>query len=254
MPRSNGIANKTSPSNKTLNREAPEMTSTSDKAQDFKQWATKTRSGSLLRVARFGLLLALGGIILSNARPYIDICGLLGSNLSSLGIVPLLLKMPLIGWLLSQGGALLAFGCGVILWFILQVLQMLPVLLRDSPQMMLNLIEWAAKFASIEVDKDDSPALASLKRHYNSIPSQWLNDANSARAIGYLIDLVLVGRFYPPIVGGYDRLGVFLAAPLLNDLDVSNIATGLFAMFGVEISYQVWKLFNGFIELSRENG
>jgi hypothetical protein len=210
-----------------------------------------SRSGGLLRLARFALLMVLGGIIISNARPYIDICTMLGSSLGSLGILPFLLKVPVLGWLLSTGGAITAFISGVILWFVLQVLQMLPVLLQDSPKMMLNLIGWTARFKAIKISENDSEAVASLKRNYNTIPTKWLDDANSARAIGYLIDLLLVARFYPPIVGGYDRIGVFLAAPMASDIDGSNIAVGLFAMFGVEIAYKIWKLFNGFIELTR---
>jgi hypothetical protein len=220
-------------------------------ASTAKGVAPKSRSSKILRGARFALLMVIGGIVLSNARPYIDICAMLGTSFGSLGIMPFLLKVPLLGWLLSTGGALLAFVAGILLWFVLQTLQMLPVLLQDSPAMMIALIAWAGQFKAVKITNNDSEAMIALKQSFNALPTKWLNDANSARAIGYLVDLLLVGRFYPPIVGGYDRLGVFWAAPMASDIDVQNIAVGLFAMFGVEVAYKVWKLFNGFIELSK---
>lgn len=213
--------------------------------------APKSRSSKILRGARFALLMVMGGIILSNARPYIDICAMLGASFGSLGIMPFLLKVPVLGWLLSAGASIVAFAAGVILWFVLQTLQMLPVLLQDSPAMMIALIAWAGQFKAVKITDNDSEAVIALKQSFNALPTKWLNDANSARAIGYLVDLLLVGRFYPPIVGGYDRLGVFWAAPMASDIDVQNIAVGLFAMFGVEVAYKIWKLFNGFIELSK---
>jgi hypothetical protein len=211
----------------------------------------KSGSSALLRSARFALYMVAGGIVLSNVQPYVNICGMFGASLAKLGIMPMLLKIPVLGWLLSGGGALTVFIAGLILWFVLQILQMLPVLLSDSPQMMLNLIAWAGQYRAIKTSDDDSEAVANLKRTYNAIPTKWLDDANSARAIAYLIDLFLVMRFYPPIAGGYDRLGVFFAAPQVSDIDLQNVAVGLFAMFGVEVAYKVWKLFNGFIDLAR---
>jgi hypothetical protein len=212
----------------------------------------KTGINTLLRVTRFCLLMVGGGIIVSNAQPYINLCGMFGNSLSQLGIMPFLLKLPLIGWLLSGGGALSVFIAGLVLWFVLQVLEMLPVLVEDNPQMLLNLIAWASQFRTIKTTENDSESLRRLKSTYNELPTQWLDEAEKARAIGYLIDLVLVMRFYPPIVGGYDRLGVFLSAPQASDIDVQNLCISLFAMFGVEVAYKIWKLFNGFIELASQ--
>jgi hypothetical protein len=212
----------------------------------------KTGINTLLRVTRFALLMVGGGIIISNAQPYINLCGMFGNSLSQLGIMPFLLKLPLMGWLLSGGGALSVFIAGLVLWFVLQVLEMLPVLVEDNPQMLLNLIAWASQFRTIKTTENDSESLRRLKSTYNELPTQWLDEAEKARAIGYLIDLVLVMRFYPPIVGGYDRLGVFFAAPQASDIDVQNLCISLFAMFGVEVAYKIWKLFNGFIELASQ--
>ena len=73
-----------------------------------------------------------------------------------------------------------------------------------------------------------------------------------ARAIAYLIDGILCFGYYPPIVGGYDRLGVFLIAPSFKDLDLYNIVAAITTMFGLEVLYQVYKLLKTALDVLSE--
>jgi hypothetical protein len=221
---------------------------TDDEAQEEPQKRGLVR---LVWWAKGALFVVAGMIIVSNAQPYIYIAHLFGQSIGKLGIAPLLVQVPILGWLITVGASLLESIAGIIGWFLLQTLQMLHTLFTDSPAMMLALIAWSGQFSKVRINDSDNESLKRLKAGYNAIPTKWLDDALTARAIGYLIDLGLVLWVYPPIVGGMSRIGVFLSAPSFSDIDVNNLLVGLFAMFGVEVVYKVYKLFAGFVDLTR---
>jgi hypothetical protein len=214
--------------------------------------STVTTPHFMVRLIRFCAMFAIGSLIFANIKPYINIIGWLGSGLGDMGIVPLLMQIPPVRWALTTGAAFTTFIAGFLLWGLLQGLQMLPVLMKRNPEALLVLMGWLSKFKGVAYADSDSAALRQLKQQFNAIPVQWLEDAQQARAIAYIVDAVLCFGFYPPIVGGYDRLGVVMFAPSPADIDWRNICASLAAMFGVEVLYHVWRLLNTALELLTE--
>jgi hypothetical protein len=212
------------------------------------------RSGThhAVKLIRYCALFAIGCLVFANIKPYVNITAWLGSGLSDMGILPMLMQFPPIAWLLTTGAALTAFVAGFLLWGLLQGLQMLPVIIMDDPESLLVLMSWIARFKGIAYKKDDTAALRQLKQQFNAIPMNWLESAQQARSVSYIVDAVLCFGFYPPIVGGYERLGVVLSAPTIADIDWRNVAASIAAMFGVEVLYKIWKLLTTALDLMAE--
>ena len=205
----------------------------------------------IVKLTRFLLFLAIGSIAFANIKPYISICTWLGSGLSD-PVYQALASFPLTGWIMNLGAGTLAFLCGLVLWALLQSLQMLPVIILDDPEAILVLMSWVAQFKAVAFKSGDSPLLLQLKQRFNNLPLEWVENLQTGRAIAYVIDGLLVFGFYPPIVGGYERLGLFLSAPQWSDIDWLNVIAALATMFAIEVLYQVGKLLNASLSLLSE--
>jgi hypothetical protein len=197
----------------------------------------------MIKIIQFCLLMVIGSFAIQNIKPYIAIAEWLGDGIS-LPVIEALSKMPVISIVMGLGKGTLAFICGVLIWGLLQGMQMLPTIILDDPEALLVLMSWVYAFKQIAYRDSDSPLLRQLKDQFNSIPVQWIESMQVAKAIAYLIDGFLCFGFYPPLIGGYDRLGVFLTAPSLNDIDFRNLLAALITMFAVEVLYKIWKMLN----------
>ncbi len=209
-------------------------------------------SSNLIKFIQFCLFFAAGMLIVANIKPYINIVSWLGSGLVSTKILESLSAFPPFNWLLSNSGMGLAMLAGFLLWGLLQGLEMLPKIILNDPDALLVLMSWVYQFKKITHRDSDSPLLRKLKYRFNNLPLEWIEGMQQARAIAYIFDAILCFTFYPPIVGGYDRLGVFLVAPTLKDLDVYNIIAAIATMFGLEVLYEVYKLLKTAIDVMAE--
>lgn len=197
----------------------------------------------LIKFIQFCLLMVIGSFAIQNIKPYISIAEWLGEGVS-LPVIEALSRLPIISIVMGLGRGTLAFICGVLIWALLQGLQMLPKIIMDDPEAILVLMSWVHAFKQIAYRESDSPLLRQLKDRFNSMPAQWVESMQVARAIAYVIDGILCFGFYPPIVGGYDRLGVFLTAPMMSDIDFRNLIAALVTMFAIEVLYEIWKILN----------
>jgi hypothetical protein len=211
---------------------------TETETQEFTPKGTPNR---LIKFTRFCLFFAAGLLIVANIKPYINIVSWIGSGLADVRVVQTLSQIPLLNWALSNGGMGLAFIAGFLLWGLLQGLQMLPKIILNDPEALLVLMAWVSQFKAIAHKSGDSELLRKLKYRFNNLPLEWLEGMQQARAIAYVVDGLLCFGYYPPIIGGYDRLGVFIFAPSISDLDISNIIAALATMFGIEVLYEVSK-------------
>ena len=204
--------------------------------------SSSNSSNKIIQFIRFCLFFAAGLLIFANIKPYIKIVTWLGTGLSDMPIVKQLSQYPIFNWAFSGGGVVMAFIAGFLLWGLLQGLQILPKIILNDPEALLVLMAWVYRFKSIAHKQTDSALLRKLKQRFNNMPLEWIESLQQARAIAYIIDGILCFSFYPPIIGGYDRLSVFLVSPSISDLNLYNIAAALLTMFGIEILYEVSKL------------
>ena len=119
---------------------------------------------------------------------------------------------------------------------------MLPKIILDDPEALLVLMVWVQQFKNIAHKQTDSALLRKLKQRFNNLPLEWIEKLQQTRAIAYIFDALLCFGFYPPIDGGYDRLGVFLVSPSVSDLDLYNIVAATLTMFEIEVLYEVSKM------------
>jgi hypothetical protein len=199
-------------------------------------------SNTVIKCVRFCLFFAAGALIVLNIKPYINICMWIGTGLGDVPLIKNLASIPPLSGLLSNGGMGIAFITGFLLWGLLQGLEMLPEIILDDPEALLVLMSWVHQFKKITHKDNDSALLYKLKNRFNNLPLEWIESMQQARAIAYVIDGLLCFGLYPPIVGGFDRLGVFLTAPSFRDLDLYNIVAAIATMFGLEVLYKVYKL------------
>lgn len=226
--------------------EEPEATTTSV--------PNSQKSGThwLIQFLHFCLLIGIGCLAFANIKPYINIVNWLGSGLADNKILSVIAKIPLIGYLVTTGAIATTFVLGCLLWSILQGQQMLPKLVLNDPEALLVLMSWVVRFKSIAFKSTDTPMLRQLKQRFNNIPLEWIERMQNARAIAYVIDAILCFGYYPPIVGGYDRLGIVLVSPSLNDIAWFNVVAALATMFGIEILYEVWKMLSIALDILNE--
>jgi hypothetical protein len=223
--------------------------------EDYESTETAPRSNpssTLIKFIRFCLFFAAAALIVANIKPYVNIVTWLGNGLGSLPFIQSLSTFPPLGWLLGNSGIGLATIAGFLLWGLLQGLEMLPKIILDDPDALLVLMSWVYQFKKISHRDNDSPLLTKLKRRFNNLPLEWIEGMQQARAIAYIIDGILCFSFYPPIVGGYDRLSVFLVAPSIQDLDIYNIVAAIATMFGLEVLYKVYKLIRTALDIMAE--
>jgi hypothetical protein len=211
-----------------------------------------TTSNKLIKFIQFCLLFVAGALIVANIKPYVNISSWLGSGLGSMPFVKSLSTFPPLAWLFDNGGMGLALIAGFILWGLLQGLEMLPKIILNDPDALLVLMSWVNQFKKITHRESDSALLRKLKYRFNNLPLEWIEKMQQSRAIAYVIDGLLCFGYYPPIVGGYDRLGVFLIAPNLKDLDLYNIVAAIATMFGLEVLYEVHKLIKTALDVMAE--
>ena len=206
----------------------------------------------LIQFLRFCLLIGVGCLAFANIKPYINIVNWLGSGLADNKILTVIAKIPLIGYAFTTGAIATTFIFGCLLWAILQGQQMLPKLVLNDPEALLVLMSWVVRFKAIAFKSTDTPMLRQLKQRFNNIPLEWIERMQNARAIAYVIDGILCFGYYPPIVGGYDRLGIFLVSPSLNDIAWFNVVAALATMFGIEVLYEVWKMLSIALDILNE--
>jgi hypothetical protein len=195
----------------------------------------------IVKFTRFLLFMVIGTLAFANIKPYISICSAIGAGLGD-PIYQSLSKLPVLSWIMSLGSGTIAFICGLCLWALLQSLQLLPKIILDDADAILVLMSWVSRFKAVAFKSDDSALLVQLKQRFNNLPLEWIESMQFARAMAYVIDGILVFWFYPPIVGGYDRVDVFLTAPSFKDIDWNNLIAAIATMFAVEVLYDVGKI------------
>lgn len=211
------------------------------------------RERKMLNVLRFCLLAGMGYFILGNIRPYINFADQALLQWQNTGIFAFVAALPVIGWLLSGGFAIVGFVIGTILWAILQLSELLPTVLNDSPGFILAILTRISTWQKLTVNSRESQVARQLKERYNSIPESTIEKANLTRAIAYLLDAVICFNFYQPIQGGWGNFQTMLLTSDWSYLKLDQCGFILITLFAVEGLYWCYKLVTGIVELYFEN-
>jgi hypothetical protein len=211
------------------------------------------RERQMLNIFKFCLLAGMGYFILGNIRPYIGFADQALLQWKDTGIFAFVAALPVIGWLLTGGFAIVGFVIGIILWAILQLSELLPTVLTDSPGFILAILTRIMTWQKLMVNSGESQVAQQLKERYNSIPESTIEKANMARAIAYLFDAVICFNFYTPIEGGWGNLQTMLLTSDWNYLKLDQCGYIIVTLFAVEALYWAYKLVTGIMTLYFEN-
>lgn len=180
------------------------------------------------------LFVAGGMFAFLNVQPYIEAVELMLAQITNWQLVNFVLGIPIIGWLLSFVTGTFTSLMGVVLWFIIQVFELMPRLLTRSAKMLRTIISQLEQFEMLKVRDNDHPFVAQLKEMHNEIPVQWIERASRYSAIAYMVDLGLGLYTYPPISGGFEAIRLYFIAPTIEDVNWSAFLIIAIMMFAVE--------------------
>lgn len=198
----------------------------------------RSKNRLLLQVLSFGLNVAIAFVCFLNIQPYIGAVEYLFAEISQdSALVQWLMLLPVIGSVMGWFGALFNAVVGFFIWAIFQVLELLPQLAKGDRDNLERVSQNLAKFPVLSIESRDQEWIRQAKSTYNATPAKWYSVAVLVSCVAYLVDFVFCGLYYPPLQGGWQSMGLFLAAPTLNDIDWKNLALLIVTLFAVEVAF-----------------
>jgi hypothetical protein len=205
--------------------------------------ATRQRQSfdrKMLRAA-FQLLKALAiglavGIAWLNIQPYVQLMLWLSPSKHS-ATIQFLVGVPIVGWLITQAGWLIAIVGAVIVWAVIQMIELLPDLLkndRENLKYTINSYRQQNSGTSIESNDDEPEVIRRLIKFYNDLPTKWLKAVFQSQSVAFVADFVLSVLYYPPLLKGVDPQ-LFIANPNTSDVNWTNAGIIVLCVFTANI-------------------
>ncbi|HEY9645056.1 MAG TPA: hypothetical protein V6C88_01735 [Chroococcidiopsis sp.] len=189
-------------------------------------------------------LVLLSALTMLNIQPYISMARQLVAMITDVPFLDFLMLIPVVSSLISLIGRIAADAFGVALWGVLQLLQVLPGIMRGDLKILDNLIRGVNNIVPQVIKETDSEVLQELKEDYNQAPKKWLKRAATLAIVAYLVDTVLCFLRFPPYQGGV--LGfwddVQLGVQSLDSVDWANLTSAIATLFGFELilTFAIW--------------
>lgn len=195
---------------------------------------------SLYRVLRILLWFGAGGLILANISPYIQVARLVfadsGGNLlcTQLGVLPLV--GGILRWACS-GGARIVWGLGgVILWAIVQTIELLPIMDNFDIPTQLGFIKKSQDQPTVKINESDGEKLKRAKEKLNSTTDRSHTALVIISILVYMADVwMMFFWLYPPV----NKLG---------GLDPGALIRAFLSVFGTELILLLIVLVNNVID------
>lgn len=191
---------------------------------------------AIIKFTKVLLLIVAVWFAVLNIQPYIRLVELLVESGGGSGL-QWLQAIPLVGWAIAKVIGLLSSFIAVLMWAAIQILELLPRILRKDMGSILALVQGLQQVQWLHIADQDHPFIAHLKNQHNHMPIRAIQKASVISSIVYLFDFVLCCVAYPPIRGGFESLGLFLQAPTFSDIDVGNLLMVAVVLFAVEVIY-----------------
>ena len=156
----------------------------------------------------------------------------------------ILSKIPLIGGLVGRAGFWIV---GAFCWAVLQSLQILPLVVFQSPKVLKNLINRDSQHGRFQVGESDGFVLRAIKGAYNKLPLTVVENLMYGQIAAYAAEFI-VNTWYFPITNGntFWVLATFQFHKIKWESLISIILT-LFAVEGlVWLLIQVQKILEAF--------
>jgi hypothetical protein len=200
-----------------------------------KKWKF-TLSQSGIKILNFSAICLGLWIAYLNIGPYAFAVQKIGSRVVDQALVQGFYQLWFFGKIFQTFGLVSHWLLGLLIWFIIQLCQVAPILLKHSRKYMRNVIDDANSGGVFKVNETDHAALKALKKAYNLLPLQGVRKARIASKIAYGIDASFCLIAYPPISGGNILQLLFaLAMGKWNMIDWTAVLLTLITMFCIEV-------------------
>jgi hypothetical protein len=171
-----------------------------------------------------------------NINPYAQAVKLVIRNSTSdSSLIQIIAMIPIVNGFAALLGSAMHWLIGLILWGIIQTIEVFPILLKRDRAFMRVIISENQGAEKFKVDAKDDPALAALKGWYNRFPTLTMNNARNLALLTYAIDFLICTVVYPPCKGGFGQLMFILVSGQWTRLDWGNIALLMITLFAIEI-------------------
>lgn len=171
-----------------------------------------------------------------NINPYAQAVRLIIRNSTSdTSLVQIIAMVPIVNGFASLLGSAMHWLIGLILWGIIQTIEVFPILLKRDRAFMKVIINENQGAEKFKVGKDDDPAITALKNWYNRFPTLTMSNARNLALFTYAIDFLICTVVYPPCKGGFGQLMFILVSGQWTRLDWGNIALLMITLFAIEI-------------------
>ncbi|NDJ21002.1 hypothetical protein GS682_04945 [Nostoc sp. B(2019)] len=170
-----------------------------------------------------------------NIQPYAHaIKIIIGNTATDSTLLQFIYSIPLIGPIAATAGTALHWFVGLLIWIIVQTIEVFPIILKRDRAFMKVLINKAQTADKFEIKDNDDPTLATLKRWYNSFPTLTMTSARNLALFVYAIDFCFCALVYPPCEDGFGQLMFILASGQWGQIDWKNVTLLLVTLFAIE--------------------
>jgi hypothetical protein len=138
-----------------------------------------------------------------NINPYVQVVSFLLAQTDVSGFGKLLEMIPILNGIARGIGASSTWIFGVVLWGVIQFVEVFPLIISKDKAMMRTLLEEHDRTYKIQFTAQDDPVAKVLKTAYNKLPLGILRNMGKYRIGAYLVDLMICFTVYPPAEGGF---------------------------------------------------
>ena len=172
-----------------------------------------------------------------NISPYAQVVKLVlrNSGNGDSSLIQLISMIPIVNGIANLLGSTMHWLIGIILWAIIQTIEVFPILLKRDRAFMKTIINENNQAEKFKVSKDDAPAVVALKNYYNRFPTLTMSNARNLALFTYAIDFSICTVAYPPCKGGFGELMFILVSGQWTRLDWGNIALLMITLFMIEM-------------------
>lgn len=189
-------------------------------------------------------LVLAAALTMLNVQPYLSMSAKLLEAITDVPFLDFLMLIPIVSSVLSLLSRIAADAFGVALWGVLQLLQILPAIMRGDLKILSIFIRGLGEIPQMTAKEGDSEIVAELKEQYNKAPSEWFKRALTLSIVAYGVDLVLCFLHFPPYKGGPLVFweDVQMGVQSFESIDWVNLQNAVFTLFGFELilTFAIW--------------
>lgn len=203
----------------------------------------KKKSNTWLRLLYWGLVAAGFWFAYLNIHPYEKVVSLLSGKTVNGAFLSIISVIPVINGITAIIGKGITWVLGMILWGVIQIIEVLPLILYNHEKFVQTVISSADSRSKYQLSENDDPTLRALKKTYNALPTSVISNLEMLKVFTYTIDFLICITVYSPVSSGkFSDFFFVIATGQWGKLDYGNLALAFITLFAIEviISLIIW--------------